>query len=87
MQRREFMALLGGALTTWPGAASAQTAGRLRRIGILSTAREGDAEGTKRLDAFSLRLQELGWTEGKTSRSMSVSPTTTTTVFVKRPPN
>jgi putative tryptophan/tyrosine transport system substrate-binding protein len=65
MQRREFMALLGGALTTWPGAASAQTAGRLRRIGILSTAREGDAEGTKRLAAFSLRLQELGWTEGK----------------------
>jgi putative ABC transport system substrate-binding protein len=26
---------------------------------------EGDAEGTKRLDKFRLRLRELGWTEGK----------------------
>ena len=65
MSRREFIALLGSALAAWPVAARAQTAGRLRRIGVLSNSAEADAEGTKRLAAFRLRLQELGWTEGK----------------------
>jgi putative ABC transport system substrate-binding protein len=65
MWRREFMALLGSALATWPLAASAQTAGRLRRIGFLTNWPEADAEGAKRLAAFKLKLQELGWTEGK----------------------
>jgi putative tryptophan/tyrosine transport system substrate-binding protein len=65
MRRREFIALLGSALAMWPVAALAQTVNRVRRIGFLSSSAEEDVEAAKRLAAFRLRLQELGWTEGK----------------------
>jgi len=65
MRRREFIIFFGGVAAAWPVVSSAQTAGRLRRIGYLSTSREGDAEGARRLAALRRRLQELGWTEGK----------------------
>jgi putative ABC transport system substrate-binding protein len=65
MRRREFMIFFGGVAAGWPAVSSAQTAGRLRRIGYLSTSREGDPEGDKRLARLRSRLQELGWTEGK----------------------
>jgi putative tryptophan/tyrosine transport system substrate-binding protein len=68
MKRREFFSLLGSALAMWPVAALAQTVDRVRRIGFLSTSAEDDAEAAKRLAAFKLRLQELGWTEGKNLR-------------------
>ena len=64
MRRRKFIALLGSALVTWPVAARAQTVIRVRRIGVLSNSAEEDAEAAKRL-ALKLRLQELGWIEGK----------------------
>ena len=59
MRRREFIICFGGVAAAWPVVSSAQTAGRLRRIGYLTTSREGDAEGAKRLAALRLRLQEL----------------------------
>ena len=65
MRRREFIALLGSALAIWPVTALTQTVNRIRRIGFLSTSAEDDAETAKRLAAFKLRLQELGWIEGK----------------------
>jgi putative ABC transport system substrate-binding protein len=46
-------------------AARAQTVIRVRRIGVLSNSAEEDAEAAKRLAALELRLQELGWIEGK----------------------
>ena len=62
MNRRAFIALLGGA-TAWPLAASAQQPAKLPTIGVLSP-------GTSSRDshlfaAFVQRLRGLGWTEGR----------------------
>jgi ABC-type uncharacterized transport system substrate-binding protein len=69
MRRREFILALTGAAIERPFMAVAQPfaqgGARQRRIGFLATWGEGDLEGTARLDSFSLRLRELGWTEGK----------------------
>jgi putative ABC transport system substrate-binding protein len=67
MRRREFISLLGGA-ATWPLAARAQQAERMRRIGVLMALASDDPEGQARLMAFVQRLQELGWTEGRNVR-------------------
>jgi putative ABC transport system substrate-binding protein len=68
MKRRQFITLLGGAAATWPLAARAQPAGRLRRIGVLSGFAEGDLIGQSLVAAFRQRLQGLGWTEGRNVR-------------------
>ena len=65
MRRRKFIAFLGSALVTWPVTALTQTINRVRRIGFLSSWAEEDAEAAKRLAALKLKLQQLGWTEGK----------------------
>ena len=64
MQRRQFIALLGGAATTWPLASHAQQAGRMKRIGVLVGIAD-DAEGQARVRAFQQGLQDLGWVEGR----------------------
>jgi putative ABC transport system substrate-binding protein len=64
MRRREFITLLGGA-AAWPLAARAQQADRVRRIGVLQGLAESDPEWPRRFGAFKQRLQELGWTEGR----------------------
>jgi putative tryptophan/tyrosine transport system substrate-binding protein len=63
MQRRQFMALLGGA-ATWPLVARAQQNERVRRIGVLTGTTADDA----RLAAFEQALQQLGWTQGRNVR-------------------
>jgi putative tryptophan/tyrosine transport system substrate-binding protein len=66
MGRREFVALLGGAMaTTWPLATRAQQPERMRRIGVLMLYPENDPEGQLRATAFRQGLQKLGWVVGR----------------------
>jgi len=67
MQRRQFIALLGGAVT-WPLAARAQQDQRGRRIGVLSPLAEDDPESLIRRPAFEQALKALGWTNGTNLR-------------------
>jgi ABC-type uncharacterized transport system substrate-binding protein len=68
MNRREFIALLGGA-AVWPLAARAQQPERVRRIGVLTASiPASDPEVKARLAAFEQGLRELGWTEGHNMR-------------------
>jgi putative ABC transport system substrate-binding protein len=68
MRRREFILALGGAAAAssnlWPLTARAQQGGRKRKIAVIMSTGNGDAEGKARLDAFLHSLQELGWTQG-----------------------
>jgi putative tryptophan/tyrosine transport system substrate-binding protein len=62
MKRREFITLLGSAAASWPLAARAQQAVKLRRVGIL--ARTSAASLSPLLDSFRQGLRDLGWAEG-----------------------
>jgi len=64
MRRRNFITLLGGAVS-WPIAAWAQQSERVRRIGVLLNTDEDDTQRQARLAAFVQRLMELGWTDGR----------------------
>jgi putative ABC transport system substrate-binding protein len=68
VRRREFIALLGGSAAAWPLAARAQQGERLRRIGILSSFAESDAEAYSWVAAFEEGLRALGWAEGQNIR-------------------
>ena len=65
MRRREFITLVGGAVTAWPLAARAQQADRVRRIGMLMSTAADDPDGQARIAAFLDGLQQLGWTDGR----------------------
>ena len=67
MQRREFIAGLGGA-AAWPVVARAQQPERVRRIGVLTAFASDDPEGLVRVGAFLQGLQELGWALGRNVR-------------------
>ncbi len=62
MRRREFLMLLGGA-AAWPLAADAQQAGKVYRVGYLST--NFPSVETFRVDGFRQALRDLGYVEGK----------------------
>src|SRR5258708_32519713 len=66
MRRREFIAGLGGAALAWPLTARAQP--EPRRVGVLMSNRDGDAEGQARVAAFRDALREAGWIEGRNLR-------------------
>jgi hypothetical protein len=68
MRRRDFITLLGGATAMWPLAARAQQGDRVRRIGILIGFAENDEVWKAYLAALRLRLQELGWIDGRNAR-------------------
>jgi putative ABC transport system substrate-binding protein len=62
MRRREFITLLGGA-AVWPVTVRAQE--RVRRIGIVTSVLETDADAQARYAVLRQALQQLGWTEGR----------------------
>jgi putative ABC transport system substrate-binding protein len=71
VKRREFISLLGSAAATsvsWPLAAKAQRAERVRRIGVLMNLSADDPEGQARVAAFLQGLQEAGWAVGRNLR-------------------
>ena len=68
MQRREFITLLGSAVSAWPRAAQAQQSERMRRIGVLMNSPADDLVGQARFSAFLQGLLQLGWTEGRNIR-------------------
>jgi putative ABC transport system substrate-binding protein len=63
MKRREFIAVLGGALA-WPVSARAQQSGRTRRVGALMLYAENDQEGQLRARTFRDGLEASGWRIG-----------------------
>jgi putative tryptophan/tyrosine transport system substrate-binding protein len=64
MRRRDFIKVIAGSATCWPLAARSQQAGKLPTIGFLGAASSSVA--TQWVTAFSKRLRELGWIEGRT---------------------
>ena len=74
MKRRKFITLLGGAAAAWPLAASAQRAGRVRRVGVLVNLSADSPETQARVGAFLQGLQELGWAIGRNVRIDSRFP-------------
>ena len=68
MQRRSFIALLGGAAFAWPLAARAQQGERMRRIGIIGGAAADNPDAQAQQAAFLQGLQQLGWIDGRNMR-------------------
>jgi len=64
MQRRKFIALLGGA-AAWPLVARAQQRDRMRRVGVLMGYPENDPAAQAQVAAFRRELHGLGWEEGR----------------------
>src|SRR5262245_29950910 len=62
MNRRKFLATLGGAAAAWPLAARAQQAGKQPTIGFLGSTTP--LVESQRVAAFVQRLRQLGWIEG-----------------------
>src|SRR6266436_665008 len=65
MRRREFITLLGGVVTAWPGTALAEPSDRMRRIGVIMNRPESDPDAKRRIEAFLNSLKELGWNDGR----------------------
>jgi len=66
MRRRDFIILISGAGASWPLAARAEQAERVRRVGVLSSGLAADDPATiERIEAFRQGMQERGWSEGR----------------------
>jgi putative ABC transport system substrate-binding protein len=63
MNRRDFIAALGGTIAAWPLAAGAEQAGRIRRVAALWPFDEQDSDGQAVLTAFRQGLRDFGWTD------------------------
>src|SRR5262245_6033519 len=68
IERRKFLATLGGGAVAWPLAARAQQGERVRCIGILLPAAADDVGFQAPFGAFLQALALLGWTIGRNVR-------------------
>jgi putative ABC transport system substrate-binding protein len=68
MQRRKFIALVGGVAGTWPLRASAQQSEHMRRVGVLMGISESDPAQQSFVSAFTQALKGLGWLAGRNIR-------------------
>jgi len=68
VRRREFITLLGGAVTAWSVRARGQPGVGMRLIGVLLPIAKDDPEYQPWLTAFRQTLQELGWVDGRNMR-------------------
>jgi putative tryptophan/tyrosine transport system substrate-binding protein len=68
MRRRDFITLISGTATICPLAAWAQSAGQMRRIGVLENMSADDPEAQARIGAFHQGLQDSGWSIGRNVR-------------------
>jgi putative ABC transport system substrate-binding protein len=68
MRRRDFIRVIGGAAVLRPFAARAQQAGVVRRVGMLSSLAESDAESQALVAALHQALAEFGWVDGRNLR-------------------
>jgi putative ABC transport system substrate-binding protein len=65
MRRRQVIMLLGSMAAAWPLAARAQQPERMRRIGMLMSASENDAEYQGFLATFVNELKKMRWEKGR----------------------
>src|SRR5215475_8759242 len=68
MRRRDFIKVFGGAAATWPVAAPAQQAERMRRIGVMMGYGETDPAAQALVTALRQGLEKLGWEEARNIR-------------------
>ncbi len=68
IKRREFIALLGGAVVARPIATLAQQGQSMRRVGLLMPLNENDPETQSRIKAFKFGLRDVDWVEGRNIR-------------------
>jgi len=65
MRRRELLAGLAAATLSIPVALAQQQSERQRRVAVLMTLGEDDAQGQRRVMAFVQAMESLGWVEGR----------------------
>jgi len=68
MRRREFIALVGGAVVAWPVTGWTQQTERVRRLGVLMAVAESDVDARKGISILQESLQKLGWKDGNNIR-------------------
>src|SRR5436190_23338423 len=61
MRRREFVGIFVATLSAGAQQVRAQTAARVRRVGVLLTSAESDPDSKERSEALERGLAELGW--------------------------